>query len=325
MGHFFFFFFFFFWFFFKKINKYSHPFRMPRDNPYLFDLPFPPELNADDLLEKSRNNVSKPGKIPNSFLIYRLSWVEYLKKIGLKLDLPEISTLVGHKWQGETEEVKEFYRQLSTDAKEKLRTMSKARFIFHDKCDFANNEQTQTQEEVASTNSQQTSANNSPGANHFFFTDNSKVNFLSYAEDHQQGIDTMDFCLDIPNEFSFDAIPSSFSSISTISSIPPMTNNLNLHQNCNLKDILNNIFNLFLNSTFPENYCKFHNLTNLTEISEELERIKMVHDHFKSIVTENDSSKNSSKCTMFNHFIAIKEKMSLLEYTTSDSFIGIKN
>src|SRR2546430_579632 len=94
-------------------------------------LPFPPDLSVDDLLEKSRCN-SRPGKIPNCFLCYRISWVEHLKKMGMKLDLSEISSFVSRMWQSERQEVKDYYKQLSVDAKRKHRANNESRVsIFH--------------------------------------------------------------------------------------------------------------------------------------------------------------------------------------------------
>src|SRR5207248_2784616 len=86
---------------------------------YYLTLPFPPDLSVDDLLEKSQrffNELGKPVKIPNCFLCYRTSWIEHLKKLGMKLGLSEISSFVSSKWKSERQEVKDFYKKLSTDA-----------------------------------------------------------------------------------------------------------------------------------------------------------------------------------------------------------------
>ncbi|POG74420.1 hypothetical protein GLOIN_2v1576905, partial [Rhizophagus irregularis DAOM 181602=DAOM 197198] len=80
-------------------------------------LKYPPDLSVDGLLEKLRkNNPSKPGKIPNCFLIYRILWVEYLKTECTKLNLAEVSGFVSNKWKNEKPEVREFYKRLSTQA-----------------------------------------------------------------------------------------------------------------------------------------------------------------------------------------------------------------
>src|SRR5438045_9206063 len=97
-------------------------------------LPYPPELKVEDLLEKY-NNSSKPGKIPNCFLVYRTSWSEYLKKMRIKSDLAEISNLASRKWKEESKEVKDYYRRLSDAAKERYNAINKSRkFILHNQC-----------------------------------------------------------------------------------------------------------------------------------------------------------------------------------------------
>src|SRR6266498_3036201 len=85
-------------------------------------LPFPPKMTADDLLERTRrgDNSKSSGKIPNCFLIYRILWVEYLKKMSTKLDLPLISGFVSDKWKNETQEVRDHYKKLSDEAKKKF-------------------------------------------------------------------------------------------------------------------------------------------------------------------------------------------------------------
>ncbi|CAG8463418.1 23254_t:CDS:2 [Rhizophagus irregularis] len=100
-------------------------------------LKYPPDLSVDGLLEKLRkNNPSKPGKIPNCFLIYRILWVEYLKTECTKLNLAEVSGFVSNKWKNEKPEVREFYKRLSTQAKQRYREINKSRiFIYHNKCD----------------------------------------------------------------------------------------------------------------------------------------------------------------------------------------------
>ncbi|CAG8504848.1 13855_t:CDS:2 [Funneliformis mosseae] len=255
-------------------------------------LPFPPNISVDELLEKSRNNNSQPGKVPNCFLIYRLVWVEQIKRVGIKLDLSEISSFVGHKWKCERKEVTDYYRKLSSDAKTKFRTNSKPRFIFHNKCELNNAEQPQ---DDASTDSLQTPEGASPGASYFHFP--MDINHSFSDQDP-----TMDYFAGLTNGMSFEADPS-------------------MHQGCSLKESINEMLRLIFAIT-PETYSKLHNREGVIT-SEELERIKFVLEYNRSMISE--QSKSSSKCTLLNHMSAIKARMNQLEYATSDAFIDIKN
>ncbi|RIA82630.1 hypothetical protein C1645_497817 [Glomus cerebriforme] len=268
---------------------------------------FPPSINANDLLEKSRRtNGSKPGKIPNCFIIYRNVWVEHLKKTHTKLDLTEVSNFVSAQWEGEAKHVKDFYKKLSADAKKQFNANNKSRvFIYHNKC-ASNNTETENQ-----INSpllpNDTSENTSP-------TDNSHVtNYISIPYESPLS----PFTLQEPQQQLTNFTSDWYSSFS---STPPITNNLNFHQNYSLKDIMFDTFNSVINMITLENY-RLYNLANVIP-PEELSRVESYLDHLKSNINEKFSN---SKCTMFNHFCAIDEKMKELEFANSSLFIGIKN
>ncbi|GBB99298.1 hypothetical protein RclHR1_03480002 [Rhizophagus clarus] len=70
-------------------------------------------MSVDELLKRMRKiDSSKLRKAPNCFIIYRTMWIECLKKEHTKLNLSEISTFIGTKWEHEPSKVKEFYKQL---------------------------------------------------------------------------------------------------------------------------------------------------------------------------------------------------------------------
>ncbi|CAI2172844.1 2879_t:CDS:2 [Funneliformis geosporum] len=265
---------------------------MPKSQNYLHRMiiPFPPSISVDSLLERSRNNSSKPGKVPNCFLIYRLVWTEQLKLFGMKLDLSEISNFVGLRWKNESKEVKDFYRKLSSEAKKKFLANSKARFIYHDKCDLNYIEQLQ---DDASPNSQHSPESVSPGASFSHLPLPMDIN--QSFPDHDP---TMDYFAGLTNGISFEAEPS-------------------LHQSCSLKERINEFLRLMFSIT-PESCRKLHDMEGIIT-TEELERIKIVLELNKSMMFDQFISKSSSKCTLLNHMSAIKEKMIELEFATSDA------
>lgn len=264
-------------------------------------LTYPPALSVDDLLEKLRkNNHSKSpgkiGKIPNCFLIYRILWVEYLKKECTKLNLPEISEYVSNKWKNEKPEVREFYKRLSTQAKQRYREINKSRiFIYHNKCDNTENEVVTTS---TTDNSKSEIAAEIPPVSTPFevtsFNSSTQQNQQIQQTQQQQQLNLPQFN---PPNFTYDL----YSSFDTSS---PITNNLNFYQNCSLKETIIDTFNSLIDTI--NNYKTF-NLTN----PEDLGSIEKFRVNLKSIINAN--------------FYVIREKLKELEIVTSGSFIGVKD
>ncbi|RGB41894.1 hypothetical protein C1646_738891 [Rhizophagus diaphanus] len=251
-------------------------------------LKYPPELSVDGLLEKLRkNNPSKPGKIPNCFLIYRILWVEYLKTECTKLNLPEISGFVSNKWKNEKPEVREFYKRLSTQAKQRYREINKSRiFIYHNKCD---NTETEVVTTTTNNSKSEIATENSPVSTPFEIT-----SFDSLTQQNQQIQQTQQQQQLNLSQFSPYDLYSSFDT-------SPILNNLNFHQNCSLKETIIDSFNSLTDTI---NNFKTFNLTN----SEDIEKFRV---NLRSIINTN--------------FYAIREKLKELEIVTSSSFIGVRD
>jgi hypothetical protein len=262
-------------------------------------LAYPPKLSVDDLLEKLRkNNLSKPGKIPNCFLIYRILWVDRLKKERTKLNLAEISEFVSTQWKNEKQEVREFYKRLSAAAKRRYNEINKSRvFIYHNKCNATENEIVPTS--TTNISSLETATENLhisiPFEVSSFNSPTQQIQQIQQTQQQQPPQPQFN-----PN-FTYDP----YSSFST----SPIMNDLNFHQNCSLKDTINDTLNS-LSDTI--NNFKTFNLNN----PEELGKFEKFHVKLKSIINERK---------IFAHFHAIREKFKELENITSSPFIGIKD
>ncbi|CAB5121668.1 unnamed protein product [Rhizophagus irregularis] len=263
-------------------------------------LKYPPDLSVDGLLEKLRkNNPSKPGKIPNCFLIYRILWVEYLKTECTKLNLAEVSGFVSNKWKNEKPEVREFYKRLSTQAKQRYREINKSRiFIYHNKCD---NTETEVGTTSSTTNNSKSeiATENSPVSTPFEIT---SFNSLTQQNQQNQQIQQTQQTQQTQQQQQLN-LPQFSSPYDLYSSFDtsPIPNNLNFHQNCSLKETIIDSFNSLIDMI--NNYKTF-NLTN----PEDIEKFRV---NLRSIINAN--------------FYAIREKLKELEIVTSSSFIGVRD
>ncbi|CAG8685027.1 1753_t:CDS:1 [Cetraspora pellucida] len=84
------------------------------DNPQLIKLPFPPEINPQDLVIFHQNG--KVPKPPNAFMIYRKLFVETARASGYNLPMNIISLMVSKSWKQEVEEVKNEYKRIAKEA-----------------------------------------------------------------------------------------------------------------------------------------------------------------------------------------------------------------
>ncbi|RHZ89866.1 hypothetical protein Glove_9g262 [Diversispora epigaea] len=83
----------------------------------LINVPFPPELNEEDLI-KPRNDKCDKVKVPNKFFIYRKWYTMCLSEVGQKNDQTSIAPYISEQWRNEPEYVKNYYGTLSMRAGE---------------------------------------------------------------------------------------------------------------------------------------------------------------------------------------------------------------
>src|SRR3954453_10707757 len=91
-----------------------------------FELPFPPEITVEEVLSQSyRTNLRtnlRSLRTPNCFIIYRLAYIKQLKRfVNTKnISTTKISSHVCKSWVTETAEVKEEYRKLSKEVRNRV-------------------------------------------------------------------------------------------------------------------------------------------------------------------------------------------------------------
>ncbi|CAG8530436.1 10573_t:CDS:1 [Diversispora eburnea] len=88
-------------------------------------VPFPPSTNADEIvelhLEKGVNQTM------NAFMIYRKEFNRIVTNYNL--ELKDISKYAGISWKNETEDVKDYYRQMAKKVKKIFKEKRPFRFI----------------------------------------------------------------------------------------------------------------------------------------------------------------------------------------------------
>ncbi|CAG8596590.1 2150_t:CDS:2 [Funneliformis mosseae] len=75
---------------------------------------FPPLLDPKDLLIIGKDN--KPTRSPNAFIIYRKVFFKTVRNEGHILPMTAISSMASQSWEGESEEVKKYYKKLAKEA-----------------------------------------------------------------------------------------------------------------------------------------------------------------------------------------------------------------
>ena len=95
-----------------------------------FKVPFPPEINPDEVLNR-RTDENLNKKHPNSFFVYRLAYLKELKK-HLNIDnvsMNIISPHIGDSWAKESIGVKNMYKQISDQVREQLEGIRRRNFV----------------------------------------------------------------------------------------------------------------------------------------------------------------------------------------------------
>src|SRR6266487_1457243 len=77
-------------------------------------VPFPPKITIQDLIPAAGNHNLK---VPNAFIAYRIELVRELKSQNIFFDRTKISTLASKLWAKEPEEVKKYYKLMSSEAR----------------------------------------------------------------------------------------------------------------------------------------------------------------------------------------------------------------
>ncbi|CAG8522191.1 197_t:CDS:1 [Acaulospora morrowiae] len=98
-------------------NQPAFSIRKPVLQPPLRLKSFPTTKEIMKLVEKL---ISKPkvARFPNSFLIYRNTYVKYLKDNGHSIPMTQLSTMVKLSWKSEPYHVKETYTKISSEIEE---------------------------------------------------------------------------------------------------------------------------------------------------------------------------------------------------------------
>ncbi|RHZ46981.1 hypothetical protein Glove_600g3 [Diversispora epigaea] len=83
----------------------------------LIKVPFPPNVNPEELIIKPRKAKAKlPTKPPNAFMIYRMQYVKELHARDHRLPMRSVSSAVASSWRGEPEHVVEHYEVIAKEA-----------------------------------------------------------------------------------------------------------------------------------------------------------------------------------------------------------------
>ncbi|CAG8634227.1 12218_t:CDS:1, partial [Acaulospora morrowiae] len=77
-------------------------------------LPFPPQINAEDLFTTSK----LPSKPPNAFFIYRKVYTKELITQNFRFKMTDVSPLVSSSWKLESDEVKTKYKEIARDVRQ---------------------------------------------------------------------------------------------------------------------------------------------------------------------------------------------------------------
>ena len=86
-----------------------------------FELPLPPELTVEEILgQRTRTNLHL--RSPNCYFIYKQAYIKQLKKLVNinNISVDKIATCVNKSWRAESATVKEEYKKLSVNARDRL-------------------------------------------------------------------------------------------------------------------------------------------------------------------------------------------------------------
>ncbi|CAG8747562.1 35122_t:CDS:2, partial [Racocetra persica] len=79
--------------------------------PPSFTLPFPPEINAEDLINSKTRKL--PSKPPNAFFIYRKVYTKELIARDFRYKMTDVSPWVSSSWKNESDKVREKYKEIA--------------------------------------------------------------------------------------------------------------------------------------------------------------------------------------------------------------------
>ncbi|CAG8585617.1 614_t:CDS:1 [Paraglomus brasilianum] len=79
-------------------------------------VPFPPQINAKDLIDKQNKKGKKATKPPNAFMIYRMRYVQQLHSKGYRLPMRDLSPLISKSWREQPDMIVQHYEQLAKEA-----------------------------------------------------------------------------------------------------------------------------------------------------------------------------------------------------------------
>jgi hypothetical protein len=85
-------------------------------------VPFPPQITAEEILERNKNNKTKERKkAPNNFMIYRMAFTKELKTRKISnINSFSMSVLAASIWKSEPPEVKQAYKDISDKVQDLL-------------------------------------------------------------------------------------------------------------------------------------------------------------------------------------------------------------
>ncbi|KAF0377937.1 MATA-HMG [Gigaspora margarita] len=87
--------------------------------PPLIQLPFPPTITANDIVQR-RHHSRIRSKSPNAFFVYRKAFYDQLALSKQRYQMTYVSKLVSHYWKNETELVKTEYKRIADEVEVKL-------------------------------------------------------------------------------------------------------------------------------------------------------------------------------------------------------------
>ncbi|RIA86509.1 hypothetical protein C1645_740799 [Glomus cerebriforme] len=101
----------------SSISIQTNSSRNSFDNNYSNRPPFPPIITAQDLIpEDISSSEAETFKIPNAYIAYRRALVKHLRSQKVACHRSNISSLASRLWSEESEDVKNAYRKMATDA-----------------------------------------------------------------------------------------------------------------------------------------------------------------------------------------------------------------
>ncbi|RIA90897.1 hypothetical protein C1645_822724 [Glomus cerebriforme] len=110
------------------------------NNSELVRPPYPPVITAQDLIPTGiSSNRTETMRVPNAFIAYRMALVRQLKSQKVVCHRSNVSSLASRLWAKESEDVKNTYRKMVTDAQMLHNQARGLTFIFYEKSTSTDN------------------------------------------------------------------------------------------------------------------------------------------------------------------------------------------